>query len=213
MIIKWLGHSAFEIVGSSTLITDPYNHPRVGELPVGLTADVVTVSHEHRDHNYVEGVKDSPIVINTVGEFNVGEFDIKGIATLHDKEGGTLRGNNTVFTIFAEGIKLCHLGDLGHTLTEEQVSEIGPVDILMIPVGGTYTIDASEAVQVVSQLNPKIVLPMHYKPGNSSMTLPIDGVEQFNALLGWDVIEETNELKIDRTTMELMGHKIVVFRR
>lgn len=210
MIIKWLGHSAFEIKGTSTLITDPYNLPEVGVFPVGLTADVVTVSHEHKDHNYIEGINGEPRIINTVGEFNVGEFDIKGIATLHDKEGGTLRGNNTVFTISVEGLKICHLGDLGHILTEEQISEIEPIDVLMIPVGGTYTIDAPEAVQVVNQLNPKVILPMHYKPINSTMSLPIEGVERFNKLLGWNVVE-VDELKIDRGSLDSLEHKNVLF--
>ncbi len=210
MKIKWLGQSAFEIKSNKTLVTDPHN-PMVGKMPKDLAAEVVTVSHAHMDHNYTKAVAGSPEIIDKTGSFSVGGFEIKGITTFHDNVGGKKRGNNIVYVIGAEGLKLCHLGDLGHLLTQEQLKEIGAVDILMIPVGGFFTIGSDEAVQVVNQLKPKIVLPMHYK-AKSLMPLPLAGVDKFTAALGWDV-EEVEELEIDRVFLNSIDHKVFLFKR
>jgi L-ascorbate metabolism protein UlaG (beta-lactamase superfamily) len=212
MKIKWLGQSAFQIKSNSNLVMDPYG-PKVGELPSGLSADVVTVSHQHFDHNYTDGVSGNPQIIDEPGEFSIKGFEIKGVKSLHDKEGGAIRGENTIFRISSDGLTLCHLGDLGHLLTPEQIEEIGHVDILMIPVGGHYTIDANEAVQVVNQLNPKIVLPMHYKPENWPLDLPIAGVDKFTDLIGWKIIEQTDELEINESSLDSTGNVVVVFKK
>jgi L-ascorbate metabolism protein UlaG (beta-lactamase superfamily) len=211
MKIKWLGQSTFQIQSNSNLVMDPYG-PKVGELPLGLSADVVTVSHQHFDHNYTEGVSDNPQIIDEPGQFSIKGFEIKGIKSFHDNEDGEKRGENIIFCISAEGLNLCHMGDLGHVLTTEQIQEIGRVDILMIPVGGHYTIDATTAVQVVHQLNPKIVLPMHYKPENSTLQLPIEGVEKFNQLLGWRV-EKIDELDINGSDLNSRNQEIIVFKK
>lgn len=211
MKIKYLGHSSFQISSSSILVMDPYNQ-KIGELPKDLTADVVTVSHQHFDHNFTEGVAGNPVVIDEPGEFSIKGFEIKGIQSFHDNEGGTQRGENIIFKINAEGITICHMGDLVHILTAEQVQAIGKVDVLMIPVGGFYTIDAPTAIQVIKQINPKIVLPMHYKPQNSALQLQIEGVEKFNNLLGWKVIEQTGELEINDTKLSSNDQKIVLFK-
>ena len=210
MKIKWLGHSAFQIKSETSLVMDPYD-PVVGKLPPELSAAVVTVSHGHMDHNYTEGVSGSPQIINQIGDFTTNGFEIKGIASYHDDESGKKRGNNIIYCISAEGMRLCHLGDLGHILTPEQLQEIGTVDILMIPVGGYYTIDANEAVQIVNQIKPRLVLPMHYKPKNSSIPFPIAGVDKFNELLGWNIVEEMNELKIDHQNLISKSNEIILF--
>jgi len=212
MKIKWLGQSAFQIQSNSDLVMDPYG-PKVGELPSELSADVVTVSHQHFDHNYTKGVSGNPQIIDGPGQFSVKGFEIKGIKSFHDDENGTKRGENTIFRISAEGLTLCHLGDLGHLLTPEQIQEIGSVDILMIPVGGHYTIDADEAVRVVSQLNPKIVLPMHYKPENWPLDLPIAGVDKFTELIGWKVIEQADEFEINESNLNSISNLVVVFKK
>jgi L-ascorbate metabolism protein UlaG (beta-lactamase superfamily) len=212
MKIKYLGHSSFQIKSQSVLVLDPYD-PKIGELPQGLSADVVTVSHDHFDHNYVDGVSGNPQVINDPGEFSVKGFEIKGIKSFHDNEGGKKRGENTIFRISAEGLTLCHMGDLGLLLTAEQLEEIGRVDILMIPVGGYYTIDASEAVQVVNQIKPRVVIPMHFKPEGSTLQLPIEGVEKFNELLGWETIENIDELEINTSNLDSFDQKVVLLKK
>jgi len=145
----------------------------VGKLPSDLTADAVTVSHNHGDHNYVKGVSGQPQVLDQAGHFNVNEFDIKGVAAFHDNQLGQKRGADIVYVIRAENLTLCHLGDLGHALTKDQLAEIGPVDILMIPAGGFFTIEPNEAVEVVNQIQPKLVLPMHYQPKKSLIPSPL----------------------------------------
>lgn len=212
MKIKYLGHSSFQIQSQSKLVIDPYNQ-QIGELPAGLTADVVTVSHQHFDHNYTEGISGSPQIIDEPGEFSIKGFEIKGVKSFHDNEGGKKRGDNIIFCISAENLTLCHMGDLGHILSPEQVQEIGKVDILMVPTGGYYTIDATEAVQVVSQIKPRIVMPMHYKPKNSSLKLPIEGVEKFNELLGWNIIEQAGEFEISKSSLDTINQKIIIFNR
>lgn len=212
MKIAWLGHSSFQIKNDSVLVMDPYD-PKIGELPRGLSANVVTVSHQHFDHNYTDGVSGNPQVIDELGEFSIKGFEIKGIKSFHDNEGGKKRGENIIFRVLVEGLTICHMGDLGHILNPEQVQEIGKIDILMIPIGGFYTIDAAEAVQVVNQLNPRIVMPMHYKPENSALQLPIEGIEKFNELLGWPVDEQAGEFEITKPNLNTINQKNVIFKR
>jgi len=211
MKIKWLGQSTFVIKSEQTLVTDPHN-PMLGKLPKDLTAKVVTVSHAHVDHNYTKAIAGSPQIISKTGSFRSGGFEIKGLATFHDNVLGKKRGSNIVYVFGVEGLRLCHLGDLGHLLTDEQLKEIGTIDILMVPVGGFFTIDANEAVEVVNQLKPKIVLPMHYKPKGSLIPLPIVGVDKFTEALGWEV-EEVDELAIDRDALNSIDHKVALFRK
>lgn len=209
MIIKWFGQSTFEIKSGAGLVTDPYGR-RLGDLPSDLSAAVVTVSHDHWDHNFVEAILGQPRIINQLGDFAVDGFQIKGIASFHDNESGSKRGSNIIYAIKAENISICHLGDLGHILTDGQIKQIGPVDILMIPVGGTYTIDANMAAQVVGQISPKLVLPMHYKRSNSSVDLPIDTAEGFVKMLGW-ATKQVNQLEIDRSSLDLSDRQIILF--
>jgi L-ascorbate metabolism protein UlaG (beta-lactamase superfamily) len=164
MKIKWLGHSCFKITNSKgiRILTDPFDD-NVGYKIPSVEADVVTTSHSHYDHNFVDCVKGNFEVVNKVGNFYVKDIPISGVHTFHDNENGIKRGDNTVYVFEMDGMRICHLGDLGHILTEDQVNMIGKVDCVFIPVGGNYTIDANEALEVLDQLNPKVVIPMHYK--------------------------------------------------
>ena len=180
MKVKWLGHSCFLITSRDGLrvITDPYAvGGGINYSPIKETADVVVVSHDHGDHSNVSTVQGKPEVVKGSGTKTTKGIQFKGIATYHDASQGKQRGLNTVFCFTMDDIKLCHLGDLGHVLSPEQVNEIGGVDILFVPVGGFYTIDAPVASQVCDQLKPKVVIPMHFKTPRCAY--PIAGVEDF----------------------------------
>lgn len=180
MKVKWLGHATFLITSDTgvRIITDPYTPG--GNLSYGQikeSADIVTVSHEHGDHNNVSAVSGKPVIIKGAVSREVMGIKVQGIPIYHDNSKGKERGAVTAYTFTVDKVRVCHLGDLGHTLTEEQVKQIGPVDLLLIPVGGFYTIDAATATRVMEQLKPKIAIPMHYK--NSKCALPITGVDEF----------------------------------
>lgn len=164
MEITFLGHSSFKIkTKTATLVTDPYNSESVGLIYPKTEADIVTISHEHKDHNDISKIDKAPFIINGAGEYEIKDVLIYGIPAYHDSQEGKERGKITVYTIEAEGLRLCHLGDLGHKLTPKQLEQVNGVDVLFIPVGGVYTIDAKGALEVVSQIEPKIVIPMHYQ--------------------------------------------------
>jgi len=180
MKVKWLGHSCFLITskGGVRIITDPYAVAEdISYSPIKETADVVVISHGHDDHSNVSAVQGKPEVIEGSGTKTAKGIQFRGIATYHDASQGQQRGPNTVFCFTIDDMKLCHLGDLGHLLSPGQVNEIGAVDILLVPVGGFYTIDASVASQVCNQLKPKVVIPMHFKTPRCAY--PIAGVEDF----------------------------------
>ncbi len=180
MKIKYLGHSCFKLISQSgkSVITDPYRG--VGyELPAGVCADIVTVSHGHFDHNYVAAVQAKRIV-DSVDGYGDDEVQIRAVPCNHDPKGGTLRGKNLIFIIKMDGLTLCHLGDVGEECSLALQKEIGKVDILLLPVGGTYTVDALSAKGYVDALAPKAVIPMHYKPKDGS--LDITDAEPFLSL-------------------------------
>ena len=163
MEITWLGHSCFLIRGKEkTIITDPC-HPDLGYRLGEPNADIVTLSHSHPGHNYIEGVANDPKQIKSPGEYEIGGTFITGLASFHDNRKGDLRGKNTIYIIEMDGITLCHLGDLGHPLDPHLIEEIGDIDILFLPVGEVSTMPIDTAVEVVRQLEPPIVIPMHYK--------------------------------------------------
>ena len=139
------------------------------------SADIVTVSHEHTDHNNVAAVKSDPEVVRGTAKAKGIEF--RGIPTYHDNAEGKSRGNNTIICFEVDGIRVCHLGDLGHPLSDKQATELSSVDILLIPVGGFYTIDAKVASQLCDRLKPKVIIPMHFK--NDKCSFPIAGVDEF----------------------------------
>ncbi len=178
--IKWLGHSCFLIWldDAVKIITDPFDSS-VGYPAPEVTADVCVVSHDHFDHNCVSVVKGNPEVVKGSGEKKAKNVSFKGVGTFHDEKGGSLRGENTVFLWELGGIKFAHLGDLGAGLSQEQIKQMGKVDVLFVPTGGYYTIDAQTAGKVVSDLNPRVVMPMHYKTPVLGSNFPIAGVDEF----------------------------------
>jgi L-ascorbate metabolism protein UlaG (beta-lactamase superfamily) len=180
MKIKWLGHSCFLVTskGGVRIITDPYAvGGGINYSPIKETADIVVVTHGHDDHSNVSAVQGKPEVVRGGGAKTAQGIQFRGIASYHDAAQGAQRGPNTIFCFNVDDIKLCHLGDLGHMLSPEQIVEIGAVDILFVPVGGFYTIDAHVANQVCDQLKPKIVIPMHFRTPRCAY--PIAGVEDF----------------------------------
>jgi L-ascorbate metabolism protein UlaG (beta-lactamase superfamily) len=180
MKIKWLGHAAFLITTDSgiRIVTDPYHTgERLKYGEINESADIVTLSHEHADHNNFAAVKGSSEAIRGAGRVMAKGIEIRGIATYHDDADGSKRGTNTVFCFEIDGMNVCHLGDLGHPLTAKQLSEVGPVDVLLTPICGFYTIDATTATELVDRLKPRVTIPMHFK--NSECDYPVAGVDEF----------------------------------
>ena len=195
MDIKWLGHSCFRLRGSqTTVVTDPYS-PDLGYSLGKPTAHIVTVSHQHAGHSYVQDVAGDPKLIKGPGEYEINGVLIIGIATFHDVEKGSQRGKNTVYLMEIDEISICHLGDLGHALTAEQVEEIDNVDVLLLPVGGVSTLNASKATEVVRQLDPKVVIPMHYQ--TPALKWELEPVDSFLKEMG--VREATPQPKLSVT--------------
>ncbi|MDK2881423.1 MAG: hypothetical protein PWQ99_1198 [Clostridia bacterium] len=177
MIVRWLGHACFYCEGEGVrFLTDPFD-PRVGYPLPDVEADVVTVSHDHYDHNAVSVLKGHPEVLKSPGVHRVCGLEVEGFSVFHDEAGGALRGKNIIFAWKMDGLRLCHLGDLGHLLEEDAVQRIGKVDVLMVPVGGVYTIDAAGALKVVEQLKPRLILPMHYRTPH--LTFDLGPLEDF----------------------------------
>ncbi|MDD5589725.1 MAG: MBL fold metallo-hydrolase [Candidatus Portnoybacteria bacterium] len=179
MVITWYGQSCFKIQsGETVLFTDPFDKS-IGLTPPRGQANIVTISHHHYDHDNVEALSgENLFLIDGPGEYEVKGVNVTGILTFHDSEEGKKRGTNTAYIIEIEGIKICHLGDFGQDkLNDEQLEAMNGADILMIPVGGTYTLDGGEAAHIIHEIEPKIVIPMHYKiPG---LTMKLDGVDLF----------------------------------
>jgi len=199
MDISWLGHSCFGIRGSHVVVvTDPYS-PDLGYSLGKPTARIVTVSHQHPGHSYVQGIGGEPRLVVRPGEYEIDGVLIIGVATFHDADRGGKRGKNTVYLMEVDEVSICHLGDLGHVLTAQQVEEIGNVDVLLLPVGGVSTINASMAAEVVRQLEPKVVVPMHYKtPALSRELEPVDG---FLKEIGVKGVEPQSKLSLTRSNL------------
>ncbi len=201
MEISWLGHSCFRIRGSqATVITDPYS-PDVGYSLGKPKARIVTVSHQHPGHSYVQGVGGEPRPITGPGEYEISGTLIIGIASFHDAENGSQRGRNTVYLMEIDEVSLCHLGDLGHMLTSEQIEELGNVDILLAPVGGVSTIDAPVAAELARQLEPKVVIPMHYK--TEALSWELDPVGRFLREMGVEQVTSQPRLSFNRSNLPL----------
>jgi L-ascorbate metabolism protein UlaG (beta-lactamase superfamily) len=211
MQIKWLGHSSFLIISRNNLkiITDPYTSG--GSLiydPINESADIVTVSHSHSDHNNPNIIQGHPVILKEAGSKTVKDIKIKAIPVFHDEFGGTKRGNNLVFCFQIDNLNLCHLGDLGHSFSAQQISAIGIVDILFIPVGGYYTFNPVEATHISDSLNPKIIFPMHYK--TPKISYPISGIEEFlNGKLNVRKID-SNQIEISCETLPKTSEIIVL---
>lgn len=167
MVITWYGQSCFKIQAGETVLTiDPFDKS-IGLTPPRFRADILAITHNHYDHNNKESINGEPFLIDGPGEYEIKGLEILGIESFHDNAEGAKRGKNTIYKIVMDEIRLCHLGDLGQEkLTDKQLQTLGEIDILMIPVGGKYTIAASESIVIINQIEPRIVIPMHYKiPG------------------------------------------------
>jgi len=181
--VKWLGHSAFLLTAAdgTSIVTDPYVPGSFSGAikygPIRETADAVTVSHHHEDHDGVSHLPGKPKALEGKGTFKAGSVSISGFETFHDANEGAERGRNTVFVFQADGMRVCHCGDLGHVLTAQQAAAIGKVDVLLVPVGGTFTVDAAAAHKVAEQLAAKVTIPMHYK--TDKLGFDIAGIDDF----------------------------------
>lgn len=211
MKIEYLGHSSFKITsnGGVTVVTDPYA-PEIGFKMPSVSANAVTVSHHHFDHDNIKAVGGNPKVIDGTGVFEVDGVKIEGISSYHDEACGKKRGNNTVYKISMDGVTVCHLGDLGEKYSEELCAKIGPVDVLLIPVGGNYTIDAVCAKQFVEGIGPGAVIPMHYR--TPDLKVDIEKLDKFTKL--YDCCEDGGNSEIE-LTLQSFGDKmrIIVLRR
>ena len=198
MEITWLGQSCFKIKGNSLiLITDPYDTGIGLRLPK-LEADIVTISHNHFDHNNINAVDGDPFVIDGPGEYEMKGINITGISSFHDQSEGQDHGNNTIYLIEMDELRICHLGDLGHTLSNSTLEKIDGVDILMVPCGGVYTLGAEKAQEVISQINPKIIIPMHYKI--DKLNVDLDSLDNFCKETGTRK-ESQDKLVIKKSTL------------
>lgn len=202
MDITYLGHSSFLLKGKTAkVVMDPYDK-EVGLKFPKVSADIVTVSHDHSDHNQADLVSGVKKVIDGPGEYEVQGISIIGIPSFHDEKKGELRGQNTIYVFEVDGLRVVHLGDLGHKLSDKHLEAIGDLDVLMIPVGGVYTIDSAVAAQMVRDIEPKITIPMHFfAPGmNKKIFGEVSGIEPFISEMGLPV-ENLDKLSIKANTL------------
>lgn len=214
MKITWLGHSSFKLEESTgtTVVTDPY-HPYVGYEMPEVTADIVTVSHGHKDHNHLEAVKGNPEVLNHAGAYNISGVHILARRTYHDSKNGAARGENLVFKFRMDGVDICHMGDIGEECNAMLVESLAPVNVLMIPVGGTYTIDAEQAKEFVDRIMPDVVIPMHYKTRDCAFD--IARLNEFLDLFDDEdvVYTESDTVEFDRADFDGESTKVYVLER
>ena len=195
--IRWHGHACWEITNDLTLVTDPHDGKSIGIPAPNVAGDIILVSHDHYDHNSVKTVeKDGSKVIKDGRKRNISNIEIKGIESFHDEEHGAKRGSNIIYKFEIDNIKFCHLGDLGHDLEGDAVEKIVEVDILFIPIGGTFTVDDKGAWNVIKKIKPKIIIPMHYKIGG--LSLPIAGIDSFLAQSKHKILPVGNEIDIEK---------------
>lgn len=211
MIITWQGHSCFKIqdkIGPDgvTLVTDPFNK-EIGLKVPNFEADIVTVSHDHDDHNNVGALRGNPFVINCAGEYDFKGILVEGIDSYHDESKGEKRGVNVIYRFEVEDVSIVHLGDLGNSLDNAQLEKLAGTDILLIPVGGKYTLDAKKAVEVISQIEPRIVIPMHYK--TEGVKIDIDPIDKFIKEIGVTPTHE-EKLKISKKDLPQEDMELVI---
>ncbi|RLF37737.1 MAG: Zn-dependent hydrolase [Thermoplasmata archaeon] len=195
--IRWHGHACFEIRNKLTIVTDPHDGKSIGLPAPSVKGDIILVSHDHYDHNSIKTVeKEGSIIVREVGEKEIENIRIKGVLSYHDEEKGAKRGENIIFKFTFDDINFCHLGDLGHVPGDDIVKELGAIDVLFTPVGGTFTIDAEGAWKTVNKLKPKIAVPMHFKV--HGLSLPISDVEPFLNKDRSRVVHVGNEIDIEK---------------
>ena len=212
MKLTWMAHSCFNIIleNGTKIVFDPFDNTIGYELPV-LEADIALISHDHFDHNDVSRLSGDYTLIREAGEYTVGDVKIRGIKTYHDPEQGALRGENIVFIVEAEGIRIAHLGDLGEMPSEEFYKELGKIDILLTPVGSVYTINGAQAYQICRKIDPNIIIPMHYK--TLSLTTPLESVQKFliEAVGYYDISRLGNDtMKLEASNLKKRTRVIVM---
>lgn len=213
MEIKYLGHSSFQIkTKTARIVTDPFDSKNVGINYPKIEADLVTISHQHGDHNASAQVSGNPLVIDWPGEFEKNGVRVFGFQSYHDAEEGAQRGENVMFKLEAEDISVLHCGDIGHALTSDFVDKIEGVDILMIPVGGFYTIDATQAVSLIKQIDPTIVIPMHYGHAalNQEVYSGLQSVEEFLKQMGITDAQPVDKLVVKKEDLSAEDMKVVL---
>lgn len=216
MQIIWHGQSFFQIIAARTkdasvfLAVDPFSEDLGLRVPP-VFADILLITHNHSDHNNIKAVQGSPFVIDGPGEYEIKDVSIQGIPAFHDKSFGKERGRVTIYTITVENIRICHLADFGQKeLFPEQIEDIGEVDILLIPVGGNYTIDSQAASEIISRLEPKIVIPMHYQL--PKLKVKLDGLDKFLKVMGEKASEPLPKLTIKQKDLPTEGMKTIILR-
>ncbi|HLI08973.1 MAG TPA: MBL fold metallo-hydrolase [Ktedonobacteraceae bacterium] len=217
MEIFWLGHSCFQLRGKNvTLITDPFT-PQQGYSLGKVHAPIVTISHNHAGHNYAQGVGGNPRVVRGPGEYEISDVLITGVASFHDNKRGQEQGRNTIYVIHMDDLVICHLGDLGHTLQEAQLEEVADADILLIPIGGHHTINATQAAEVISQVEPRIVIPMHYRTEASEVskaTRPdLEPLDKFLREMGVESVSPQPKLVVTRNSLPQETQVVVLEQR
>ncbi len=216
MILTWLGHSCFKLqdkIGPDgvTVVTDPFDKEVGLKLP-NFEADIVTVSHDHHDHNNIGALRGNPFIIDCAGEYDKKNILVEGIDSYHDDVQGTKLGRNLIFRLEVDDISIVHLGDLGQALDSAQLEKLAGIDILLIPVGGKYTLDAKKAVEVIAQIEPRIVIPMHYRtPDSQKEQLELDDVEKFIKELGLTPSYE-EKLKINKKDLPQEDMELVILK-
>lgn len=213
MEIAYFGHSAFKIkTKTGVVILDPYDAQMLGKSLPKIDADVVTISHHHNDHNAFAHIGGDPLVIDLPGEYERKGIRITGFETYHDKNKGEDRGKNTMYKIEGDDVSVLHCGDLGHALSAETIEMIDGVDVLLVPVGGFYTIDADEARQVVEKLEPSIVIPMHYRNEafSSDIMEKLAPLEDFLGKLGVTTFEAVPKLTVSPADFEEQTKVVVL---
>lgn len=211
MIITWQGHSCFKIqdkIGPEgvAVVTDPFNKETGLKVP-NFEADIITVSHDHKDHNNVWALRGNPFVISCAGEYDFKGVLIEGIDSYHDEKKGEARGGNIVYRIEIDDISVAHLGDLGEVLDNSQIEKLAGTDVLLIPVGGKYTLDAKKAVEVISQIEPRIIIPMHYQ--TDGLKIDLDSVDKFIKEIGLTPTYE-EKLKISKKDLPQEDMELVI---
>lgn len=207
MNIQYYGHSCFKITAKPagrgqeeiTVFFDPFDKS-IGLRPPQGQADLVLISHDHANHNNSAALKGEPRIIDIPGEYSVKGINIIGIDSFHDAVQGKEQGKNTVFVMEVEEMKLCHLGDLGGDLTEKQMEALGGVNILMVPIGGGYTLDYKKAIELIKKIEPNVIIPMHYKMAGTKAEL--DDEKKFCAEIGNCLPEKTSKINIKEKDLE-----------
>ncbi len=210
MEISWLGHSCFQLRGKNvTLITDPFS-PQLEHSLGKINAPIVTISHNHPGHNFTGGVGGDPRIVHGPGEYEISDVLITGVASYHDNKHGQDLGRNTIYVIHMDDLIICHLGDLGHILQEEQLEEVADADVLLIPIGGQHTINAAQAAEVISQVEPHIVIPMHYSPSIGDAPNPLD---KFCREMGIEALNPQSKLSITRSALPAETQVVILSTR